>query len=158
MVFKTEPKFLTRNQGSLAPNLVQDLVLVYNWALIHAFYLIMHILLSFNDNKTDFDLIGFVNWRQSSIHGFDTSDFELSVWFVIVVARIFYNCWTSIAWINNKTVRLSDARRDTWWRHKRILYKFVKKCDRPTEGRTHGHTDKPFCEMLLASKMYNFLI
>ena len=36
--------------------------------------------------------------------------------------------------------RLIDATRDTWWRHKCTLYKFVKKCDGHTHTRTHRQT------------------
>ena len=36
-----------------------------------------------------------------------------------------------------KTARLSDATRDTWWRHKCALCKYVKKCD----IRTYIQTD-----------------
>ena len=36
-----------------------------------------------------------------------------------------------------RPARLIDARRDTWWRHKPIFYKFVKKCDWLADWRTY---------------------
>ena len=43
-------------------------------------------------------------------------------------------------WEKNKTARLNDAKRDTWWRHKRALYKFVKKCDGRIDRQRDGKT------------------
>ena len=40
----------------------------------------------------------------------------------------------------NKTARLSDATRDTWWRHKCALCKYVKK------SVTYTRTDRPLLE------------
>ena len=67
--------------------------------------------------------------QEFGLNGF-TGDYRLAY---------YLQGWTE--W--NKTARLNDARRDTWWCHKRIFYKFEKKCDILTDRQT-GRQKKPF--------------